>query len=229
VTVTTARTVTATFDLHPVCADSLESGPGNWRSQRGPLDGGLGAGWSLLVTDSHSPSRSWGVPSEARVKDQLLVSRFPSVIGSGPSELRFWHWLSLPDPFAGGVLEVSVNGGQAWSDVLAGAGGTIPSDPFRITANGYASILSSCCSNPLAGRDAWSGDSGGWREVVVDLSDFAGQSVLFRWRLASGTTAEGGGWWIDDVSVTGAVACPFQAIFTNGFESGDASDWQRIP
>jgi uncharacterized repeat protein (TIGR01451 family) len=229
VTVTAARTVTATFDLHPVCADALESGPGNWRSQRGPLDSGLGTGWSLAGTDSHSPLRSWAVPGEPWVKDQLLVSRFPSVIGSSPAELRFWNRFSLPGALAGGVLEVSINGGQTWSDILAGAGSTIPADPFRITANGYTSILSTCCSNPLATRDAWSGDSAGWREVVVDLSDFAGQSVLFRWRLASGMTAGGGGWWIDDISVTGAAVCPFQAIFSNGFEPGDLSDWQRNP
>jgi uncharacterized repeat protein (TIGR01451 family) len=229
VTMIAARTVTATFDLRPACADPLEAGTGNWLARRGPLDDGLSTGWNLEPLGSHSPVRSWTVPAEARVKDQLLVSRFPAVIGVGPSELRFWHRVSLPAPFAGGVLEVSVNGGQAWSDILAAASAAIPADPFRVVNNGYTSSLSSCCSNPLAGRDAWSGDSAGWQEVAVDLSDFAGQSVLFRWRLASSLAVGGGGWWIDDLTVTGATSCPFQAIFSNGFESGNLSDWQGIP
>ncbi len=217
------------FDPHSACADSLEAGPDNWQARRGPLDDGLSTGWSLASQGSHSPVRSWTVPGESRVKDQLLVSRFPMVIGAGPAELRFWHRVSLPDPFAGGVLEVSVSGGQTWSDVLAAAGAAIPANPFRILANGYTSTLSPCCSNPLAGRDAWSDDSTGWQEVVVDLSDFAGQSVLFRWRLASSVAAGGGGWWIDDVTVTGATSCPFQSLFSNGFESGNQSDWQGFP
>lgn len=217
------------FDPRPACADSLEAGPDNWRARRGPLDDGLSTGWSLEPQGSHSPVRSWTVPGESRVKDQLLVSRFPMVIGAEPAELRFWHRVSLPAPFAGGMLEVSVNGGQIWSDVLAAAGAAIPANPFRILANGYTSTLSPCCSNPLAGRGAWSGDSAGWQEVVVDLNDFAGQSVLFRWRLASGVAAGGGGWWIDDVSVAGATSCPFQALFSNGFESGNLSDWQGVP
>jgi uncharacterized repeat protein (TIGR01451 family) len=217
------------FDPRSACADSMEAGPDNWRARRGPLDDGLSTGWNLAPQGSHSPVRSWTVPGESRVKDQLLVSRFPMVIGTGPAELRFWHRVSLPGPFAGGVLEVSVSGGQTWSDVLAAAGTAIPANPFRILANGYTSTLSPCCSNPLAGRDAWSDDSTGWQEVVVDLSDFAGQSVLFRWRLASSVAAGGGGWWIDDVTVVGATSCPFQSLFSNGFESGNLSDWQGFP
>ena len=65
----------------------------------------------------------------------------------------------------------------------------------------------------------------GWHEVVVDLSPFAGQSVMIRWTLGTDSSIVERGWYLDDVAVTawgGAVEPP---LFADGFESGDTSAW----
>jgi hypothetical protein len=81
------------------------------------------------------------------------------------------------------VLEISVNGG-AFQDIEA-AGGVFES-------GGYTGTLSTSASQPLPGRRAWSGLSGGtaaaplYKSVVVKLpAAAAGQNVQFKWRQGS--------------------------------------------
>src|SRR5206468_2836665 len=74
--------------------------------------------------------------------------------------------------YDGGVLEIAIAGG-AFSDILS-AGGSFAS-------GGYNYTISSSYSNPLAGRQAWSGNSGGFITTVVNLPAAAqGKSVQFR-------------------------------------------------
>ena len=95
--------------------------------------------------------------------------------------------------YDGGVLEYSANGG-AWTD--AGS---------MMEVNGYDGTVSSSYSNPLGGRQAFSGDSHGYISTRLDLSSLAGQSVRFRWRLGLDEILTGGdafsGWWVDDVAI----------------------------
>jgi hypothetical protein len=224
VTLSAAKEVVATFSLEGMCVDGLEAGADNWLAGRGPLDGGFGIDWSLVTSASHSLAYSLAIPNEALVKDRLLLTRFPTSPSEDTTELRFWQRVILPESFSGGVLEYSVNGGLTWADILEGTGG-IPFNPGRFVAGGYNMTLGTCCSNPLAGRSAWSGNSGDWHEVVVNLRDMANRSILLRWRLGSGAGAGGGGWWIDDVTISGTETCPFQAIFSDGFESGGLLNW----
>jgi hypothetical protein len=41
----------------------------------------------------------------------------------------------------------------------------------------------------------------------VNLADFAGQSVRFRYRMGSDQSVAGTGWWVDDVSIVESTAC----------------------
>jgi hypothetical protein len=97
--------------------------------------------------------------------------------------------------YDGAVLEISTDGGTTWDD----AGD-------HILTNGYNGTVSTCCGNPLSGRQGWVGDLGEWTEVTVDLSAFAGQPVTFRWRMGTDSSITDTGWFIDDVTVTGAAA-----------------------
>jgi PKD repeat protein/endonuclease/exonuclease/phosphatase family metal-dependent hydrolase len=80
----------------------------------------------------------------------------------------------------GGVLEIAIGGGS-YNDIIA-AGGSFAS-------GGYNTTLSGDFSNPLAGRQAWSGNSGGFVTTVVNLpASAAGQNIQLRWRSATGNT-----------------------------------------
>ena len=79
----------------------------------------------------------------------------------------------------GYVLEVSINGG-AFVDVTDPAvGGSFVSGPYTGEIDGTA-------GNPLAGRMAWSGNSGGYINTVINLGpSLNGQSIKVRFRMGS--------------------------------------------
>lgn len=60
--------------------------------------------------------------------------------------------------------------------------------------------------------------------MQVDLADFAGTNVQFRWRFGCDSSVTEVGWWVDDIRVFVGGMC-FAGLFVDGFESGDASAW----
>ena len=96
--------------------------------------------------------------------------------------------------FDGGVLEISINGGP-FEDIVA-AGGSFEAGGY----NGSITLTDSV----LTGRQAWTGNSGGFITTKVNLpaSSF-GQNAQFRWRVAydTGTNPGGGGLRIDTLSI----------------------------
>ena len=131
------------------------------------------------------------------VSDRWLHS--PSlIIPSATAQLSFRNNYNLEASggsfYDGGVLEISIDGGATFTDILA-AGGSFVS-------GGYNGTISTGFSNPIAGRMAWSGNSGGFLTTTVNLPAAAnGQAVVFRWRMGSDTIVASGGWRIDTVQV----------------------------
>lgn len=222
-TVVEPTILTATFVTQ--CIDAFESDIMNWIALPGPGDGGGTDRWELVTSDSHSPIHSWFGSGEDQIKDQLFQTAFRVPVTEG-TRLRFFHHFDTEAGFDGGVLEVSINGGVSWFDILSGNGGTMPPNPSRFIENGYNTTISNCCSNPLANRAAWSGGNSGWEAVVVDLTDFAGHELILRWRIGTDTANAGNGWWVDDIAL-GVPTCPFGTLFEDGFESGNTSNWSN--
>ena len=108
--------------------------------------------------------------------------------------VSFRNNFNLQDGFDGGVLEVSYDDGLTFADVLA-AGGTF-------VLGGYNGTINSCCGNPLAGRPAWTGNSGGFIETTVSLPEGCVHLIILRWRMGSDSSVSGEGWRIDNVAIT---------------------------
>jgi lysyl endopeptidase len=183
--------------------DAMEAGAGQWT-----VSGTGGANWALVTTASHSPTHSFFVDDPAVVSDRLLTQTNAVLLGPGAG-LEFQHRYDTERdaaPYDGGVLEYSTNG-TTWQDILAGDGAGVPANANRFLLGGYNGAISTCCMNPLAGRQAWSGDNGSFELVRVDLADFAGRSVRFRWRMGTDNSVSGAGWWVDDVSLAEATPC----------------------
>src|SRR5207249_5125769 len=66
---------------------------------------------------------------------------------------------------------------------------------------GYNGTISSCCGNPLAGRQAWTGSSGGFIPTSVDMHFARGHTSVLRWRMGSDSSTSGQGWRIDSVEM----------------------------
>jgi hypothetical protein len=166
----------------------------------------LPAGWSA------SPSGVWVTTSVQRdtlpnsafasdpssITDQQLISPvFP--ITAPNAVLNFRHFYNTEAGFDGGVLEISLNGG-AFTDIIT-AGGTF-------IAEGYNGTISGNYGNPLANRDAWTGNSTAFVTTTIALPPgTAGQNAQFRWRLGTDSSFSATGWYVDTISLSVGYSC----------------------
>ena len=102
--------------------------------------------------------------------------------------------------FDGGVLGVSFDGGNTFQDILD-AGGTF-------VEGGYNRVVSSDRGSPIAGRQAWSGNSKGFITTIVSLGTIS-LEMRFRWRMASDNSGASEGWRVDTVTMSGCepISC----------------------
>lgn len=56
-------------------------------------------------------------------------------------------------------------------------------------------------ANEAHAIDSFTGSSNGWQRVSVDLSEYAGQRVIFLFNLVSDGSVNAAGWYIDDISL----------------------------
>ncbi|SPE49981.1 hypothetical protein SBV1_100025 [Verrucomicrobia bacterium] len=176
----------------------------------------LPSGWASSATGAQSP---WIItnaladtsPNAAFVPDPPAVGL--SELDTPPIGLPVGQWQlsfrqnynletgSGTDGYDGGVLEIQI-GANTYTDILAAGGSFV--------TGGYTSIIDTHWSNPLAGRQAWSGNSQGYITTVANLPPSAsGQSIQLRWRC--GTDTGNGysvtGWRVDTISITGVGCC----------------------
>jgi len=179
-----------------VTAPNLPSG---WLATN---NGGDNTRWVTSVTSPHTAPNDAFIPDQTGISDKYLDS--PGIaISSASAQLSFRNnfdtEISSGTYWDGGVLEVSapnINGG-AFTDILAAGG--------NFLSGGYTGQISGIASNPLANRMAWSGNSGGYINTVVNLGpNVNGQTIKLRFRFGTDENTSAPGWRIDTVSVTGA-------------------------
>jgi hypothetical protein len=159
--------------------------------------------WATSATSSQSGINNVFIPGLGAVGDTVLISPLYTA-PSGTSELRFQNSFNLETGFDGGVIEISIDG-DGFRDIVTAGG--------NFTDGGYTSTLSAGFSNPIGGRQAWSGNSGGYRQTTVVLPSSAqGKPVQFRWRLGTDSSVSATGWRVDTVQRCGVIVPPILAI-----------------
>lgn len=164
-------------------SDDMEDGATNWSASANSGSNN----WMLAANNAHSPTNAWFAENAPSTTDQLLTLTDRTMVAPN-SALSFWHHYDTEGTFDGGVVEISINDGQ-WSDLGS-----------AMTQNGYNSQISPNFGNPLAGRSAFSGSSGGYVQTIVDLSAYAGEQVQIRFRLGTDESLAEMGWYVDDVA-----------------------------
>ena len=185
---------------------SATSGQSGWMTSAGSADTSPNAAFS--------PE-----PSTAGV-NQLVTPPIP--IATASAQLTFSHSYNLEASptvaYDGGVLEIKIGNGS-FADILA-AGGSF-------TASGYDYTISTKWGNPLAGRHAWSGDSGGFVTTIVNLPrTVAGKDIQLRWRCGTDNGTSGAGWYVDGISISESACCG--GTTTNGGFASLAGSYQGL-
>jgi subtilisin family serine protease len=174
--------------------------PSGWvaTNAQGPPPLWVTSNSGVPMPPAYSPPNAAFIDDPATVSDKRLDS--PSFFHSKFeiwSQLTFRHNFnfeaSSEDPtlgFDGGVLESSTDGGNTFQYVPAGS----------FVNGGYNHTISTNRGSPIAGLQAWSGNSEGFITATVNLP--FGFIQVLRWRMASDTSGSSDGWRVDDVVVT---------------------------
>jgi len=161
-----------------------------------------------VTSDSGVPiPPAFSLPNAALIDDPAVVS--DKCLDSPPlPPSEFPNWIRLTfrhnynfdadvNPnvgFDGGVLEISYDG-ITFRDVGAAGGAFV--------SNGYNRTIATDRGSPIAGRQAWSGSSGGFITTTVVLPPFVQH---LRWRMATHTMGSNEGWRVDNVVVSSVKA-----------------------
>jgi hypothetical protein len=160
--------------------------------------------WVTSLSDPDTFPDDAFIPDQDGISDKYLDT--PGIsISSSSAQVSFGNYFQTESSsgiyWDGGVLEISapnINGG-AFTDILAAGG--------NFVSGGYNGVISDETGNPLANRMAWSGNSGGYVNTVVNLPNVSGQTIKLRFRMGTDESVSANGWRIDTIFVTGGV-CP---------------------
>jgi hypothetical protein len=166
---------------------------------------GSQSGWITSISQRDTlPNSAFSANSSSSGVNEL---RSPLIgINAGAAQLSFRTSYNMESDSAsvgtaydGGVLEIKIGNGS-FNDILAAGGSFV--------AGGYTHTIYS--GNPLAGRQAWSGSSGGFITSIVNLPSAAsGQSIQLRWRCGTDTGRQcRAGSWTASPSTAALAAAP---------------------
>lgn len=202
---------------------------------------GSGPGWQIadttgLFVDQQTSGNAWFGPDNDHPSDIRLVTP-PLVVGTTDFTVAFDHFFAFelagPDAqgnvfgYDGGVIELSQDGGQTWTDVFDPAIGA------QLTRgsgyNGYVLSLhrdgsfdpTDGCTGPGTDPDSCHAGFVDANEdpnnpvlehLVLDFGTaFAGKTVRLRFRETSDEASAVLGWVVDNIEITGITNLPFSA------------------
>ncbi|MBT8220482.1 MAG: M36 family metallopeptidase, partial [Bacteroidia bacterium] len=166
--------------------DGIEDGTGKWVDEI--IDGK--EGWKATTTKANVGDNAFFVKNDTVLSDVVLQNSAPvSLNGKSFPVLRFHHWVNSEIGYDPGIVQLSRNGGTTWANAgdliyKNGYTGKIPYQPFAIP-----------------NQSGYYGDSGGWKDSYIDLRDYIGDDLLFRFRFGSDNSTAVEGWYVDEVAV----------------------------
>lgn len=196
----TATLIDGFHVIGAIWSENFDGTVSGWSSE--VVENHSGNEWTLTQAASHTPPTSYFAPAPATRTTTALQS--PSIAipeQATDLQLRFHHSYNLQNSRDGGRLYFSINGGT-WTGVGDTGSGTV------FASNGYTDTMR---GGPQQGsyfdkKRAWTGNSGGFIETVVNLTDtqkFAGKEVRFRWILATDSSTASPGWYVDSIVLLG--------------------------
>lgn len=146
--------------------------------------------WQIRIGNTYTGQLALGARNPDVITDQIMQLKNAVTLDGEKPGMMFWHYYRTEADFDGGILEISTDDGTTWT--------YIPAENF--IENGYTTTLANS-DNPLSGFMAFSGFGNGWQRVLVDLSDYAGQTVKVRFRFGTNSSNGREGWLVDDIAL----------------------------
>ncbi|MEJ8755452.1 T9SS-dependent M36 family metallopeptidase [Pontibacter sp. H259] len=186
--------------------DDMENGATKWRTSSTLLLNN----WMLSSKNPYSGKNAWFAADPDNLSDQYLTLSAPVTIGEN-ALMRFWHSYATEEGFDGGIVEISTNNGLTWTNLGS-----------KMIQNGYNSSIPLENAATISGP-AFTGNSNGYLQTIVDLASYKGQKVLVRFKMASDVLTAATGWYVDNVDiVSNPVTLVNSATVTSRF-GGDAT------
>jgi hypothetical protein len=163
--------------------------------------------WVTTTAMSDSAPNNAFIPDQDGISDKVL-DRTGVNVTSASATLSFRN--NFNTEMSGGicwdgyVLEVSspnISGGDFLDITDSHVGGSF-------VTGGYTCAIDGTANSPITGRGAWSGNSGGYIDTVINLGpNLVGQSAIFRFRMVTDEAVAAPGVHIDNLVFTDAN-CP---------------------
>ncbi len=188
--------------------DDLEGDVSDWSIPTAPVGTNT---WTQSTTQAFAGSAFFAqdVPTSS---DQYLVSPpivLPSIAES-PLSLSYWNYQELETDsgsgsnacWDGGLLEISTDGGNNFTQISSA----------ELLGDQYNGAITTNPNSPISGLQAWCASAavpaaGNQIDIsVVNLDNYAGQTVQFRFRLGTDSAVGAEGWYIDNPTVQGCQA-----------------------
>ncbi|NOZ78695.1 MAG: hypothetical protein GXP48_05850 [Acidobacteria bacterium] len=146
--------------------------------------------WSISSARSNTGADSYFSGYANNLCAALTTPQLTLTAGAA-AQLTYATAWDIEDRYDGGVVEVSTDGGATWKALtpVEGYPGT-----FRKSSNacGYENR-----------QEAYTGTGQlTFTPYTVDLSPYAGQTVIIRWNFSTDGSVTGEGWYVDDIVVT---------------------------
>jgi hypothetical protein len=175
-------------------SDDVDNGGVKWKKKKGFETSSLFAKSGTMSYHIEDPGLE---DNDNRLGFLRMKKALAIPANAGQVRLSFFHIFNFEPGYDGGVLEISDDDGNTWQDLGS-----------RMIVGGYDGTVTTASNNPLGTRVSWTarGERGVFRQVIVNLDDFAGKSIRIRFYggfdNAVGIRDGYTGWFIDDIQIT---------------------------
>jgi uncharacterized repeat protein (TIGR01451 family) len=171
--------------------------------------------WEQTDTTPFLGDLAYYVINAATAQDQVLQCAEAFAITGEQPVMRFFTKYDTEAGWDAGIVEVSTDETN-WVRV-----------EDKLVRGNYRGKVSPNASADLLNTDSFWGNSGDepdannrdYREIIIDLSGYAGQDVFIRYRFISDAAVSGTGWWIDEIEMLDAKNYESTATLTS--DAGD--------
>ncbi len=145
-------------------------------------------GFTLSEDNPRTGLQSWFIENVPADNTHYLQSELLSI--GNQQAFSFWHAYDTEFGWDGAYIEISTDGTNSWFLL-----------DDELVFNPYNGSLGASSNDDIANKPAFTGDSEGYINSVVDLSNYGNQDIHLRFAFGSDNNTVETGWYIDDIAL----------------------------